>query len=58
LNNPEVLKALADLKWTKYLEYQLLLKRLKISGGVKKALEKEISKLKQEMEIPESSPEI
>jgi transcriptional regulator with XRE-family HTH domain len=58
LNNPEIKKALADLKWKRHLEYILLLKRLKITGEVKKALEKEIAKLKQEMERTEPSPEI
>mgnify|MGYP000931817797 FL=1 len=58
LSNPEIIKVLADLKWTKNLEYTLLLKNLKITGEIKKALEKEIAKLKQEMERPTPSPEI
>jgi hypothetical protein len=58
LSNPAIKKALANLKWNRNLEYALLLKKLKITGEIKKALEKDIAKLKQEMERPEPSPEI
>jgi hypothetical protein len=58
LNNPEIIKALGDLKWTRPIEYTLLLKKVKINGEVKKVLEKEIARLKKEMEKPETPPKI
>jgi len=58
LSNPEIIKVLADLKWTKNLEYTLLLKKVKITGDVKKALEKEIAKLKKETKRPETPQKI
>jgi DNA-binding CsgD family transcriptional regulator len=58
LSNPEIIKVLADLKWTKNLEYTLLLKKVKITGEVKKALEKEIAKLKKETKRPETPQKI
>ena len=58
LNNPEIIKALGDLKWTRPIEYTLLLKKVKINGEVKKVLEKEIARLKKEMEKPETPQKI
>ncbi len=39
---------MGDLKWTRPIEYTLLLKKVKINGEVKKVLEKEIARLKKE----------
>jgi len=58
LKKPEIIKALGDLKWNKPLDYTLLLKEVKITGEVRKVLEKEIVKLKKEMERPETPQKI
>ena len=58
LKNPDVLHALTDLKQSKQLEFTLLLKDLKITGEVKKALETEINKILVDNQKPKASPEI
>jgi len=58
LSKPEIIIALSKLKLSNNLDYIMLLKRLKINGEMRKALENEISKYQQKMQMPEYCPEI
>jgi hypothetical protein len=58
LDNDEVLNALSNLKLLDPLAYSILIKEVKITGEVKKALEREIDRIQKGSKKPDASPEI
>lgn len=58
LTNPEILKALSDLRQSDQLEFSLLIKDAKITGEVKKALERKINQIQRNNLKKVASPEI
>jgi len=58
LDNDEVLNALSSLRLLDPLAYSILVKEVKITGEVKKALEREIDRIQKGSEKLEVSPEI